>query len=106
MVSKIKSVAYQFFPGANLKLLIALVCDSASNMRSTFKFIMEEFPTIPRLVAFGCFNHKLNWIFKDVKDIPWVSRMVAQAKRIVHVFKRHTRTAAAFVQHLSQARKP
>ena len=102
MTSKFKAVASEFFPDSKLQLVIAFVCDSASNMRSTFKLIMEAYPAVPRVVAFGCFTHKLNWIFKDVLCIPWVERMVNQSKRIIHVLTRHQRTVASFSAMLAE----
>jgi len=64
MTSKFKAVASEFFPDSKLQLVIAFVCDSASNMHSTFKLIMEAYPAVPRVVAFGCFTHKLNGSLK------------------------------------------
>ena len=88
-------VVKEFFPGELLNLLLAFVCDSASNMRAAFKILYAALPSVP---YFGCFTHKLNWVFKDIVVVPWVQRLLRQCKRVIHVFRRHQRIRVAFVE--------
>ena len=64
-------------------------------MRAAFKIFYAALPSVP---YFGCFTHKLDWVFQDILVVPWVQRLLGQCKRVIHVFRRHQRIRVAFVE--------
>jgi len=65
--------------------IVQVIIDNASNCVAMGKMVEEEFPTI---CWTPCASHCLDLLIEDIAKLPWINRVMNEARQIVLFFRR------------------
>jgi hypothetical protein len=65
--------------------IVQVITDNASNCVAMGKMVEEEFPTI---CWTPCASHCLDLLIEDIAKLPWINRVMNEARQIVLFFRR------------------